>query len=178
VSQSPARGEELDPLLRPIVAYHTPIEALSKDIQHRPVFTENLGYEMRDPTLLGDDRQLFDEDRPEAAAVEMIGDLDRDFRPRAIQLDIQGVSDHRPHLVMGNQPEATRAGVRRQMSSTAYVHGAAEEPQTPRLQAQSRQERAQRGLIGGRGGTQRDQRAIAQPDKLGLVDICDGAGCL
>jgi DNA-binding NarL/FixJ family response regulator len=68
------------------LAYHTPIEALSKDIQHRVVFREHLSNEVRDPTLLGDDRQALDQDRAETAIVEVVGDLNGDFRPRLVEL--------------------------------------------------------------------------------------------
>jgi hypothetical protein len=45
---------------------------------------------MRDPALLGDDRQALDENSPEPAAVEMIGNLDRDFSACLIELDVCG----------------------------------------------------------------------------------------
>jgi hypothetical protein len=78
--QAPPRGEELNSLLGPLVKYHSPIEALPKDIQHRMIFREHFSHEMRDPTLLSYDCQALDQDRPEAAIVEVVGDLNGDFR--------------------------------------------------------------------------------------------------
>ena len=138
--QAPARGEELDSLLRPFLAYHTPIEALSKDIQHRVVFGEHLGHEVRDPTLLGDHRQALDQDRAETAIMEVIGDLDGDFRPRLVELDIGGMPDEQAQLVMGDQSTMVRVRGGRPVRSDADVRGAAEEPQAPGLQAQSLEE--------------------------------------
>jgi hypothetical protein len=90
------------------VAYHARIEALSKDIQHRAVFRQHLSHEMRDPTFLGDSRQPLNQDRPEAATVEVIGDLDRDFRTLLIELDVGGVTDEHARLVMCDQPVVLR----------------------------------------------------------------------
>ena len=86
VRQPPAGGKELDSLLGALVVDYTRIEALAKDIQHRPVFTQHLRDEMSDPALLGDGRQSLDQDRAEAAAVQVVGDLDRDFRAGRVEL--------------------------------------------------------------------------------------------
>ena len=95
--------------VRPLLAYHTPIEALSKDIQHRLVLGEDLGHEVRDPTLLGDHRQALDQDRAETAIMEVVGDLDRDFRPRLVELDVGGMADEQAELVMCDQSTMVRA---------------------------------------------------------------------
>jgi len=137
--QTPARGKELDSLLRPLVAYYVSIESFSKDIQHRAVFREHLGHEMRDSTLLGDDCQALEENRPEATAVEVIGDLDCDFGACLIELDVGGVPYEHALLVMGNEPIVPRVGGGRQVRSGPDVHRSAEEPQATRLQAQPRE---------------------------------------
>jgi hypothetical protein len=84
-----------------------PIETLSKYVQHRAIFTEHLSHEMCDPTLLSDDRQTLDEHCPETTTMQVIGDLDRDFGVRFIELDVDGVPDELAQFVMGEKPVMT-----------------------------------------------------------------------
>jgi hypothetical protein len=48
---------------------------------------------------LGDDREPLDEDCPEAATAEAVGDLDCNFCVCLIELDVDGVTDERRRLV-------------------------------------------------------------------------------
>ena len=153
------------------MAYYASIESFSKDIQHRAVFREHLGHEMRDPTLLGNDRQALDEDRPQAAAVEVISNLDRDFSACLVEIDVGGVPYEHALLVMGNEPIVPRVGGGRQVRSGPDVHRSAEEPQATRLQTQPREKRAQRRLTRSRRRAHRDPRAVTQPDELYLRRI-------
>lgn len=148
------------------MAHHTSIESFTEDIQHRAVLTEHLSHEMRDPMLLGDDRQALDEDRPKPATVEMISDLDRDFSARLIELDVCGMPDEHALLVMGDEPVVPRVRRGREVRSGPDVYRTAEEPQAPGLQAQSHEKCTQRGLICGRGRAHPDPRAVTQTDKL------------
>ncbi len=135
--QPPTRGEKLNSLLRSLAANHAPIKTLSKHIQHRAIFTEHLSHEMRDPTLLGDNRQTLDERRPEATAVQVISDLDRDFGARLVELDIGGVPDEDAQLVMGEEPVMTLVDDGGDVCRTRQVSSASEEPQATGFQAQS-----------------------------------------
>ncbi len=166
--QPPARGEELNSLLRSLVANHATIEALSKYIQHRAVFTEHISHEIRDPAPLSDNRQMLDEHRPETTTVQVIGDLDRDFGARLIELDIGGVPDEHAQLVMGEKPVVGRAGDGREARGARKVSGPGEEPQATGFQAQSLEERPQRRLILGARRTNRHQGAVSQYGELRL----------
>ncbi len=121
------------------------------------VFREDLGHETGDSMLLGDHRQALDQDRPQTAAVEVIGYLDRDFRARAIELNVEGVSDQQPGLIVGDQTEVPNTNFYRHMSGAAHIRRASEEPQTASLDAQSRKEQVQSGLIGGSDRAHRNQ---------------------
>jgi hypothetical protein len=118
------------------MAYHARIEAFSKDIQHRPVFTQNLSDEMCDSTLLGDNRQALDENGAQAATVEVVSDLDRDFRAGLSELDVGGVPYEHAGLVVRDQPIVLHVGGRREMRSEPDVRCSSEEPKASRLQAQ------------------------------------------
>ncbi len=184
--QAPARGEELDPLLGPVVADHACVEALAEDIEHRAIFGENLGHEARDATPLGDDRQPLDQDRAEALAMQVVGDLDGDFGARrqpglgvnaargasigrGVQPDVGGVPDDRADVVVCDQTVAISAGGGGQVRRVVEVGRSGEEPQAPGLQAQPGQEQIQRRLVRGGRGAQRHRGAIAQPDQLCLA---------
>ena len=122
------------------MAYHPSVEALAEDVQHRSVFTQHLSDEMRDPALLGDDRQALDENRAEAMTVEAIGDLDRHFRAGRRQDYEESMPDDHPCLVVYNEPTAVGAGLRRPVRGLGRVHRAAEEPQPAGFLAQAAQE--------------------------------------
>jgi hypothetical protein len=96
--------------------------------------------------LLGDHRQALDQDRPEAAIVEVVGNLDGDFRAlliqlaRLIQLDVGGVTDEHAGLVTGDQSATVSARGGSPVRCLADVCGPGEEPQATGFQAQSLKE--------------------------------------
>ena len=53
----------------------------------------------------GDCREPLDKDRSQAAIVKMIGDLDRDFRPCVIELNVQGVPTSTPISSWATSPK-------------------------------------------------------------------------
>ncbi len=67
----------------------------------------------------------------------MIGDLDRDFGVRFIELDVDGVPDEIAQLVMGEKPVMTLVDDGREVRRARYVSPPGEEPQATSFQAQS-----------------------------------------
>ncbi len=81
--------------------------------------------------------------------MEVIGDLDGDFRSRLVELDVGGMPDEHAQLVMCDQATMLRVRGGRQVRGERDVRGAGEEPQATGLQTQSLEERPQRRLIQG-----------------------------
>ena len=65
----------------------------SRNTSSIALFSDSTSAMNRVMPLLGDDRQPSDEDGAQTTTVEVVGDLDRDFRARAIELDEDGVPD-------------------------------------------------------------------------------------
>jgi hypothetical protein len=117
-------------------------------------------------------RSTLDEDRPKAPIVQMIGDLNRDFRARVVELDIKSMTDEYASLIVGEQTVTVRARRRRQVCGARHVSRAGEEPQIVCLRAKVSEERAQSRLILCSDGPHDNTRAIAQPHKLGCRRRC------
>jgi hypothetical protein len=144
--QSPRRGGKRDHL-NPSTKCDPGVKSVPEDVQHQAVLWQHLSHELCDAALLGDRRQSLEENRPQAAIMEMIGDLDRDFRARLVELSTGGVSDEHTHLIVGEQPVTVRGRAGGPMRGTGNIDAAAEEAQTSRVRAQVREELQQRRLI-------------------------------
>jgi len=97
---APRRSGELD-RLRAIAHGDTGVKAVAEDGQHRTVLRKHLGYEPGYAVLFRHACQALDEDRPKTPIVQMIGDLNRDFRARIVELEIESMTDEHASLIVG-----------------------------------------------------------------------------
>ena len=80
----------------------------SEDLDHPMVLRQHVGMERGDAGLSGGVREVRDQDRPEAAALERVGDADADLRAGHVAFaDVLRTADHlaRPAVGDGQQRE-------------------------------------------------------------------------
>jgi hypothetical protein len=170
VGEAPSRGRELDGVSS-VAQAHVCVEALAEHFEHRPVLRHDLGDEPIDALCLGDRREALDQGRAQAIAVQPIGDLDGNFGPQAVDLDVGRVTDELASLVVRDQATTIAADLRGPVGRRVEIDGGAEEAEVARLKAQPAEKRAQLWLVACHGATYLDCRPVAQADVLACGNV-------
>ncbi len=85
--------------------------------------------------LLSDRGQALDENCPKATAMQMVCDLDGDFRMGCVEDDEHGVPDELAGLIVSHEPASLSACVGGEPHSRDGVDRGAEEPEPSSLRA-------------------------------------------
>ena len=122
--------------------------ALAKHLDHAMVRRQNLGGEGRDSVLLGQAREVREQDRRDASPLPGVRDQERHLRSGLALPNVGGVRDDRGwRAALGDQREAVGVvDVERPRRDPVEI-GYAEEPKRDRLGRDLLQKRADRGLV-------------------------------
>ena len=151
-----------------VLALHPEARAL-EDAKHRAVVGQDLGDEAADPHLAGLLRELLEQPRADALALQLIGHREGDLGARGIaQPHVAAERDDALARLVGD-----RAGQRAALEPVGIQHRLHEprrhlrkavEAQVAALLGQVLEERDHARLVGARGRTEAHRGAVAQDD--------------
>ena len=138
--------------------------ALPEDLDHAVVLRQHLRLEDRDPGSCGRLRQVGEQDRPEPATLQLVGDRERRLRALGVSPHVEGMGDRlgfRPPG--GHQAEPVQVvDVERPGDGVGGAGRGREEPERPRLAREVIEELPQSRLVVAAHRTNREGGAVAQ----------------